>query len=109
MSDKDTYRLADSTAVEPLINSWLAWSDTISPAPYSMHLVHYQLKTLNSYLSSPEAHVKASRNPKFMGLAHSWTSRLRGPTRLNNCWTQPRNRNARISNSPARLRSSMIS
>ncbi|HEX7333141.1 MAG TPA: MBL fold metallo-hydrolase [Pyrinomonadaceae bacterium] len=67
MSDKEVYRLADSTAVEPLINSWLAWSDTISPAPYSMHLVHYQLKTLNSYLSSPEAHVKASRNPKFIG------------------------------------------
>ena len=67
MSDKEVYRLADSTAVEPLINNWLAWSDTISPAPYSMHLVHYQLKTLNSYLSSPEAHLKASRNPKFMG------------------------------------------
>lgn len=67
MSDKDLYRLADSTAVEPLINNWLAWSDTISPAPYSMHLVNYQLKTLNSYLTSPEAHVKASRNPKFMG------------------------------------------
>jgi L-ascorbate metabolism protein UlaG (beta-lactamase superfamily) len=67
MPDKDSYRLADSTAIEPLINNWVAWSDTVSPVPYSMHLLHYQVKTLNSYLSNPEVHAKASRNPKFIG------------------------------------------
>lgn len=67
MSREDTCRLADSTVVEPLINNWAIWSDLISPAPYSMHLLHYQVKTLSSYLANPELHVKACRNPKFIG------------------------------------------
>lgn len=67
MSDKDEYLLGQSTVVEPLINNWAVWSDLISPAPYSMHLVHYQMKTLSSYLANPEIHLKACRNPKFTG------------------------------------------
>ena len=67
MSDKDEYLLGRSTTVEPLINNWAVWSDLISPAPYSMHLLHYQIKTLSSYLANPEIHLKACRNPKFTG------------------------------------------
>jgi L-ascorbate metabolism protein UlaG (beta-lactamase superfamily) len=67
MSQQETFRLADSTTVEPLINNWAVWSDVISPAPYSMHLQHYQIKTLSSYLSNPEIHLKACRNPKLAG------------------------------------------
>src|SRR6185369_14479475 len=67
MSDTNEYLLGRSTIVEPLINNWAVWSDVISPAPYSMHLVHYQLKTLTSYLANPEIHLKACRNPKFTG------------------------------------------
>jgi L-ascorbate metabolism protein UlaG (beta-lactamase superfamily) len=63
----DEVRLADSTAIEPLINSFAIWSDTISPAPYSLHLANYQMKTLASYLANPEVHLKAVRNPKFAG------------------------------------------
>ena len=67
MSDKTEYRLGRSTVIEPLINNWAIWSDAISPAPYSMHMLHYQIKTLNSYLANPEIHLKACRNPKFAG------------------------------------------
>lgn len=67
MSQQTAFRLADSTAVEPLINNWAVWSDLISPAPYSMHLQHYQIKVLTSYLANPEIHLKACRNPKLMG------------------------------------------
>ena len=67
MSDTNEYLLGRSTIVEPLINKWAVWSDVISPAPYSMHLVHYQIKTLTSYLANPEIHLKACRNPKFTG------------------------------------------
>lgn len=67
MSPQVTYRLADSTTVEPLINQWAVWSDMIAPAPYSMHLKHYQIKTLWSYLDNPELHIKACRNPKLAG------------------------------------------
>lgn len=62
-----TYRLADTTAVEPLINSWAVWSDLISPAPYGMHVKNYQLKILESYLNNPEIHLKAAQNRKFTG------------------------------------------
>src|SRR5262249_2581440 len=34
---------------------------------YSMHLEHYQIKTLTSYLENPETHLKACRNPKLIG------------------------------------------
>ena len=67
MSHNGEYRLSDSTAVEPLINSFAVWSDTISPAPYSLHLLHYQIKTLSSYIANPEIHIKAVQNPKFIG------------------------------------------
>jgi L-ascorbate metabolism protein UlaG (beta-lactamase superfamily) len=61
------YRLGDSTVAEPLINSWAVWSDLIAPAPYSQHLVNYQIKNMSSYLANPEMHVKAYRNPKLIG------------------------------------------
>jgi L-ascorbate metabolism protein UlaG (beta-lactamase superfamily) len=67
MSDKAEYLLGRSTILEPLLNNWAVWSDLISPAPYSMHLLHYQIKTLSSYLTNPEIHLKACRNPKFTG------------------------------------------
>jgi L-ascorbate metabolism protein UlaG (beta-lactamase superfamily) len=67
MSDLSLYRLADSVAIEPLINRWVVWSDLISPAPYSLHMLHYQKKTLSAYIDNPEIHLKACRNPKFAG------------------------------------------
>jgi len=67
MTDAGRYRLADSTAVEPLINSWAAWADLLSPAPYSLHLLHYQCKLLASFLADPEVHARACRNPKLLG------------------------------------------
>jgi L-ascorbate metabolism protein UlaG (beta-lactamase superfamily) len=67
MSDLSPYRIAPSVAIEPLINRWVPWSDLISPAPYSLHMLNYQRKTLSAYLESPEIHLKACRNPKFSG------------------------------------------
>ncbi|NOU21260.1 MAG: MBL fold metallo-hydrolase [Methyloglobulus sp.] len=67
MNNKPLYRLADSTAVEALVDNWVAWPHTFSPVPYSLHLLNYQKKTLASYLQSPELHVKSSSNPKLLG------------------------------------------
>jgi L-ascorbate metabolism protein UlaG (beta-lactamase superfamily) len=67
MAETQTYRLGQSTVVEPLINNWAVWADLISPVPYSLHMMNYQLKTLASYLANPEIHAKACRNPKFIG------------------------------------------
>jgi L-ascorbate metabolism protein UlaG (beta-lactamase superfamily) len=67
MSEEIRYRLADSTLVEPLVNNWVAWSYVISPAAASLHLLHYQLKTMHDYLLNPELHVRACANPELTG------------------------------------------
>jgi len=67
MKENDNYCLADFTAIEPLVNRWAVWSDLISPVPYSLHMVHYQMKVLESYLSDPEMHVEVCGDPNFSG------------------------------------------
>lgn len=67
MDKADRYRLAASTYVEPLVNSWSAWAHLISPVPASLHLQHYQLNTLASYLEDPDGHFRASHDPNLVG------------------------------------------
>lgn len=67
MSDNGAYYLADFAAAEPLMNRWAVWSDLISPVPYSLHMVHYQMKVLESYVSDPEVHAEVCRDPNFSG------------------------------------------
>jgi L-ascorbate metabolism protein UlaG (beta-lactamase superfamily) len=67
MSHRGKYRLADSVVVEPLVNQWSAWSHTISPLTASLHLLHYQIKTMISYLDNPESHIKMYQNPDLFG------------------------------------------
>lgn len=65
MPEKTAYRLSDSTVAEPLVNKWVAWSHLLPPVPSSLHLLHYQIKILRSYLEAPEVHVRTCQNPKL--------------------------------------------
>jgi L-ascorbate metabolism protein UlaG (beta-lactamase superfamily) len=65
MSQGQVYRLAASTVAEPLINKWVAWAHTVAPIPSSLHLQHYQIKLLQSYLKDPQVHVQTCQNPKL--------------------------------------------
>jgi L-ascorbate metabolism protein UlaG (beta-lactamase superfamily) len=65
MSDKRAYRLADSTAIEPLVNSWAAWPHIVPPMTSSLYLRNYQLKVLESFLENPDAHVQACQSRKL--------------------------------------------
>jgi len=67
MSTETLYRLGDSTAVEALVDHWVAWPHTFSPAVYCLHLLNYQKKTLESYLKHPQSHVKSSQNTQLLG------------------------------------------
>ena len=74
MKSTSKYRLAESTLIEPLVNSWHAWTYLITPVPASFHLVHYQIPTMESYLANPHTHVEAFRDPSlvcgpFIGVA----------------------------------------
>jgi hypothetical protein len=65
MPEKTAYRLGDSTVAEPLVNKWVAWAHVLSPVPSSLHLLHYQIKILKSYLADPSVHVRTCQNPKL--------------------------------------------
>lgn len=67
MNDQICYRLADSTAVEALVDNWVAWPHTFSPVPCSLHRLNYQKKNLSSYVQNPDIHVKSSANTKLLG------------------------------------------
>ena len=59
------YRLGDATVVEPLVNKWVAWAHVIPPVAGSLHLLRYQLRLLESYLSDPQSHATTCQDPKF--------------------------------------------
>ena len=67
MRTETKYRLADSCIVEPLVNSWFAWSYILSPLTASLHLLNYQLKAMEEYLKDPELHIRASRDAALIG------------------------------------------
>jgi L-ascorbate metabolism protein UlaG (beta-lactamase superfamily) len=61
MTDTERFRLKDTVLVEPLVNSWVAWSHLVSPVPASLHLKNYQVPLLESYLADPKIHADACR------------------------------------------------
>jgi len=65
MSTQALYRLNASTAIEPLVNKWVAWSNVLAPVVSSLHLRNYQSNLLRSYLDSPQSHAEACRNPRL--------------------------------------------
>jgi L-ascorbate metabolism protein UlaG (beta-lactamase superfamily) len=67
MKSEPTYRLAESTVIEPLVNFWSAWSYLIAPVPASLHLLQYQLSLLHSYVDDPKFHAAASKEASLAG------------------------------------------
>jgi len=67
MSKEALYALADSVCVEPLVARWPAWSHVLAPATQCLHLVNYQLKTLESYLANPQLHEASCKDPRLLG------------------------------------------
>ncbi len=63
----DQYYLKPNVKLEPLICQWYAWPQLIPPATAAMNLVNSHLKIMRSYVSDPESHIAASRNPALRG------------------------------------------
>lgn len=59
--------LKPNIVLEPLVDSWYAWSHLISPATAAMNIVGRHLKIMESYVQAPQVHAAAARNPKMMG------------------------------------------
>jgi L-ascorbate metabolism protein UlaG (beta-lactamase superfamily) len=59
--------LKQNVQVEPLINNWYAWSGLIFPATAAMYIANSHLKIMQSFVSGPQVHVAALKNPKMIG------------------------------------------
>ncbi|HZE24893.1 MAG TPA: MBL fold metallo-hydrolase [Blattabacteriaceae bacterium] len=53
--------------VEPLIDHWYAWAHLIPPATAARNITERHMKIMNSYVSNPQIHVNAVKNPKMQG------------------------------------------
>lgn len=66
MNEKPLY-LKPNVVIEPLFDSWYAWSHLISPATAAMNIAGRHLEIIGSYLASPAIHAQAVKNPKMRG------------------------------------------
>jgi hypothetical protein len=61
------YFLRSDVVVEPLISRWYAWSHMVSPATACLNIAYRYLPLMESFVSSPSAHVAACNDPKLRG------------------------------------------
>ncbi len=59
--------LKQNIQVEPLIDHWYAWSHLIPPATAARNITERHMKIMNSYVSAPQIHISAVKNPKMQG------------------------------------------
>ncbi len=63
---KHTY-LRSNIQIEPLVDQWYAWPHLIAPAASARNVTERHAKIMQSYISAPEIHANAVKNPKMLG------------------------------------------
>jgi L-ascorbate metabolism protein UlaG (beta-lactamase superfamily) len=63
----DALYLRSNVQVEPLVDSWYAWSHLIPPATLARNITERHIKIMESYIKAPNVHADAVRNPKMLG------------------------------------------
>jgi len=66
MNNKEAYLRRD-IIVEPLFNQWHAWPYLIPPATAAMYITNSHLRIMQSFVSAPQIHVAALKNPAMLG------------------------------------------
>src|SRR6266496_256498 len=66
MIDQALY-LKPNVQVEPLFDNWYAWPHLIPPATAARNLTERHLRIMESYISAPQIHASAVKNPKLLG------------------------------------------
>lgn len=67
MGHGENFYLRQNIQVEPLIDQWYAWPHLIPPATVARNITERHLKIMDSYVSNPQIHANAVKNPKMMG------------------------------------------
>jgi L-ascorbate metabolism protein UlaG (beta-lactamase superfamily) len=65
--NSDLLYLKPNVVVEPLFDQWYVWTYLIPPATASRNITDRHLKIIDSYVSDPDFHASAVRNPKMLG------------------------------------------
>src|ERR1700761_1072942 len=66
MNEESCY-LRQNVQVEPLIDCWYTWSHLIPPFTAARNITERHLRLMDSYISAPQIHANATKNPKFLG------------------------------------------
>lgn len=59
--------LRPNVVAEPLFNQWYAWPSLIPPTTAAMYVANSHLKIMQSFISAPQIHVAALKNPAMRG------------------------------------------
>jgi L-ascorbate metabolism protein UlaG (beta-lactamase superfamily) len=63
----DLVYLSPDIKLEPLVCRWYAWSHLLAPTQLALHLAFRLLPLLRSFVTNPDAHEAANRDPKMYG------------------------------------------
>lgn len=67
MPKEDLFYLCQNIQIEPLIDRWYAWPHLIPPASAARNIAERHLKIMDSYITAPQIHANAAKNPKMLG------------------------------------------
>ncbi len=59
--------LRQNVVAEPLVNQWYAWAYLVAPATAAMYVANSHLKIMQSFVSAPQVHIAALKNPTMRG------------------------------------------
>jgi L-ascorbate metabolism protein UlaG (beta-lactamase superfamily) len=65
--DNSNVYLKQNVLAEPLFNQWYAWPGLIFPATAAMYIANSHIKIMQSFVSAPQIHAAALKNPKNHG------------------------------------------
>lgn len=63
----DRLYLRNNVQIEPLFDNWYAWSHLIPPATAARNMTERHFRIMNSYISAPQVHANAVKDPKMLG------------------------------------------
>jgi L-ascorbate metabolism protein UlaG (beta-lactamase superfamily) len=66
MTGKKMY-FKQNILAEPLFNQWYAWPYLIPPGSAAMYIANSHIKIMQSFVSAPQVHVSALKNPAMIG------------------------------------------
>src|ERR1044071_4999331 len=67
MGSRESFYLKQNVQVEPLVDQWYAWPHLIPPATAARNITERHFKIMDSYISNPQVHANAVKNPKMLG------------------------------------------